>query len=149
MSSQVDSLAHTKSERLGIGGGDAEMTGRCSRCRRSGHRAADCYARTDVDGLVLGDDDRADADDGRTYSVYVIRLEDGAVYVGQTGKTVEVRFQEHRDGYKAGRVRGRSFVTIWKRQCVRGLSSRSEAERLERQKARELRRAGYEVFGGH
>ena len=83
--------------------------------------------------------------------MYVVQLDGGGVYVGQSALYPAERFSQHLTGYKAATV-------VRKRgQCLRPdlfadrnpLRSREDAEQMERQLAAELAEAGYRVFGGH
>lgn len=97
-------------------------------------------------------------------SVYVIDLASGAahrekdkdrarkgapvVYVGQSALSPEVRLKHHRQGG----AHTSSAVRKWGRQVLWStgpFSDRDQAERVERQVAEELRRAGAVVLGGH
>ena len=95
-----------------------------------------------------GASDEARSDD-RSYSVYVLRLSDGALYVGETGKSIRDRFDEHCRGTRPGHFGGASPVAIWWARCINGIRSRDESRREERRVARELEREGWPVRGGH
>jgi len=106
-------------------------------------------------------------DDRDSFSVYVIELADGAckrsactarlagkphVYVGQTKKTPDERFADHKAGgftsastvYKHGiRLRPRLYAS-WG-----PYPSRQESLEAEAQLAARLRARSYCVFGGH
>jgi predicted GIY-YIG superfamily endonuclease len=94
-----------------------------------------------------------------SYSVYVIELESHesdqnlpAVYVGITGRTVEERFQQHKDGYKSSRDvkdRGVRLLPDLFPRPTGGFEIRREAEEMEREWAETLRSRGYAVYGGH
>lgn len=103
------------------------------------------------------------AGDTTVWHVYVIELDDGTerdrpwVYVGETSKTPEQRFEEHRSGARNGR--GRLYSTVVRRHGVRlrpdlvlgqkVLFTASDAKAEEAALADRLREAGYEVAGGH
>ncbi len=90
------------------------------------------------------------------HSVYVVELQGipGStgrdVYVGMTGLKVEDRFENHRRGYKSSR--------IVKKYGVRLLPELYEhmnpmtwehASQMEVLFAKQLKRRGYNVYGGH
>jgi GIY-YIG catalytic domain len=95
------------------------------------------------------------------FYVYVIKLADEAgpridptkpcVYVGQSVRTPEERFAEHKSGRKASRVVWNYGVELRPRlyQRLNPIATRGEAERVERWLAERLRRRRYTVFGGH
>jgi hypothetical protein len=97
--------------------------------------------------------------DTSQYHVYVIELAgpDGtptsppSVYVGQTVHSPEVRFAQHRSGFKAARAVKRSG--LWLRWRLFGhwnpLNTRAAAEDAERCLAEHLRDRGFTVKGGH
>jgi len=85
--------------------------------------------------------------------VYAIELDDpDIVYVGQTGKPLKERFQEHVSGYKSSR-----HVRKAKKPKLRpDLYSHypeyvtvKESEAAEKRLARELKKKGFTVYGGH
>lgn len=97
----------------------------------------------------------------RQYFVYVIELRDEAatrvdprkpcVYVGQTGKSPEERLAEHLRGYRHSRWVRQFGIRLRPRLYTNfnPLSSRPEAEQMERRLAKSLKDRGFTVFGGH
>jgi hypothetical protein len=94
------------------------------------------------------------------YRVYVVRLDASkvrgsdarpAVYVGQTAKTPEQRFECHKRGERHSRVVRDHGVELCRDLYERfnPLGSRSEAELMEARLAEGLRRLGFTVYGGH
>jgi hypothetical protein len=94
---------------------------------------------------------------GASHSVYIILLEDRrracrfGLYVGETSRDPDVRFDQHKAGYKASR-----WVTRFGVMLLPGLVEhlnplrRWEAVELEAALAEELARAGVPwVEGGH
>jgi len=93
------------------------------------------------------------------FSVYVVELEPeasanpgcGCVYVGETALTPEERWERHR---AAGRTASKVVTRFGRRlrpdltAGVGPFTSRAEAEQAEAALAADLRRQGYEVFGG-
>lgn len=91
--------------------------------------------------------------------VYVIELDSalvrkvgpkGAVYVGETSKTPEQRFEQHKTGRRAARVVRRAGVRL--REDLYPpegpFTSRAEALRFERRTRNRLDHRGYQVYGG-
>lgn len=98
---------------------------------------------------------------GRSYeptrSVYIIEVEnlvegsDWDYYVGMTGNSIEQRFQEHVDGYKAWKKFDKGFCrplrldysicSVFPKFHTEGAAKRAEGE-----VARTLRDLGYEVY---
>ena len=95
------------------------------------------------------------------YHVYVIELSDDAgprvnpqkpnVYVGQSVRTPEIRFAQHREGFKASRVVRRFGIKLRPRlyRNYGPYRSRDEALKGEKQLADRLRDRGFTVYGGH
>ncbi len=97
----------------------------------------------------------------RHYNVYVVELSDEAgkrvdprfpcVYVGQTVRTPEERFYQHRTGNKSSRwvkkygLRLRPDLS----EHLNPVRDRVTAEVVERTLAGNLAEEGYTVFGGH
>jgi hypothetical protein len=90
------------------------------------------------------------------HSVYVVYLRnpngDGKAgyYVGMTGLDPEVRFENHKRGYKAARVvqkHGERLVP--KLYAHLNPMPYAKAVRMEALLADSLRKRGYVVFGGH
>lgn len=98
------------------------------------------------------------------WTVYVIELDPkgakdpgkGFVYVGQTSRTPEERFEQHKKGKR--NKRGPLFSPIVRRYGVRlrmdlapdtVFFSRASAEAAEKRWAEKLRAEGYRVAGGH
>ena len=89
------------------------------------------------------------------HHVYVVYLRnprgDGKAgyYVGMTGLTPEVRFDNHKRGYKAAgivkRYGERLVPTLY--EHLNPMSYR-DAAKMEQQLAEELRARGFQVFGG-
>ncbi len=72
------------------------------------------------------------------------------VYVGQTSKTPEERFQEHLNGIRASRyVRGYRVRLLPRLYEELNPMTELESLRMERNLASKLRREGYTVLGGH
>lgn len=69
------------------------------------------------------------------------------VYVGMTGRTPELRFAQHRCGNKAARFARIYCIRLKPRQykCHNPMT-RQEAELMEVEKARRLRKRGYGVW---
>jgi hypothetical protein len=87
----------------------------------------------------------------RRYYVYVIeQLHNGKreFYVGQTGKTPQARFKEHKAGH-FGYTKGALALRKDLYAKVNPLYSRAAAERMEKVIARTLRKRGLRVRGGH
>jgi len=93
----------------------------------------------------------------RTYGIYIIELDHNPnhLYVGQTWYLPEERLAQHNTGFaafhaarpfKAG-ARGRLRPDLYRH--LPRVRSQSQAEALEAQVARDLRRAGFRVEGGH
>ena len=96
------------------------------------------------------------------YYVYVIeavdRMGKTVFYVGQSGKTPAERFREHKSEctrfcsscgckhYIRGKVKRLRYELF---EQYNPITSRVEAERIERWLARKLRQRGYRVIGGH
>ena len=111
----------------------------------------------------------ANAPPPENYSVYVIELRPAVaelstvqrlnphrdprkkcVYVGQTSKTSEERFQEHLNGIRASRyVRDHGVRLLPRCYEKRNPMTELESLRTERNLAGKLRREGYTVLGGH
>ena len=72
------------------------------------------------------------------------------VYVGMTGRSPELRFQQHRDGIHSSRF-PRQFGERLIPELTSGLHNlkKDDAEKIEGKLAEELRRQGYTVTGGH
>lgn len=90
------------------------------------------------------------------HSVYVVYLRDpkgdgkAGYYVGMTGLSVEERFANHKNGYKAARI-----VTRCGERLVPRLYAHlnpmpfAKAVKMEVALADSLRKRGYVVYGGH
>lgn len=95
-----------------------------------------------------------DAGNDRRYRVYVLRLKNGDLYVGSTGRSINQRLAQHRDpGHKkpARPVRAHGVDRLETDLCLREtFATRDEAERVERQLANKLRkeRPGVRVHQG-
>ena len=94
---------------------------------------------------------------GATHSVYMILLHDRrrgdpwGLYVGQTSRDPDIRFDQHKAGYKASSAAKRFGVRLLP-ELVEHLNPmlRWEALEIEAALAEELRRAGVPwVEGGH
>jgi len=97
----------------------------------------------------------------RRYSVYVIELSDEAgkrlnphlpcVYVGQTFRTPEERFYQHRKGKKSSRWVKRYGIRLRPDlyEHHNPIRNRNTAELVEKTLAGNLADEGYTVFGGH
>ncbi|MEJ2147730.1 MAG: hypothetical protein P8020_21640 [Acidobacteriota bacterium] len=106
----------------------------------------------------------------RTFSVYVFALDpkvgrrsgvrklnpeaDPAkpvVYVGQTGKSPQERFQEHQAGIRSGKYYDPDDCLHLLPELYEGLNRMTELQslRTERRLAYQLRREGHTVLGGH
>jgi hypothetical protein len=96
----------------------------------------------------------------RQYYVYVIELDDALgprvdprkplVYVGQSVLPPAARFQQHLNDHKASRYVKRYGKRLRPRLYERfnPMNTRAEAEAMERELARRLRKRGYTVYGG-
>lgn len=100
-----------------------------------------------------------------TYQVYVVELESTLcsargcpaenglppVYVGQSVHSPEVRFRQHREGYKSSKyVRGHGIRLLPSlSERLRPSTTRTDAIVAEAELANQLRAEGYCVFGGH
>ena len=89
------------------------------------------------------------------HNVYVVYLRnprgDGKAgyYVGMTGLTPEERFENHKRGYKsAGVVRRFGERLVPTLYAHLNPMTYAEAARMEQQLAEELRKRGFQVFGG-
>lgn len=90
------------------------------------------------------------------HCVYVVFLRnptgDGrpGYYVGMTGLTPEVRFENHKAGRKAARVVNRYGVRLVPKLYAHlNPMSYRKAQAMEVALAESLRKRGYVVFGGH
>jgi predicted GIY-YIG superfamily endonuclease len=90
------------------------------------------------------------------HSVYVVFLRnpmgDGRAgyYVGMTGLDPEVRFENHKNGYKAAAVvRDHGARLVPKLYAHLNPMPYEKAQEMEAMLAESLRRRGYVVFGGH
>lgn len=85
--------------------------------------------------------------------VYVIQLGEDPkrVYVGQTGKTPEERFEDHRTGHRSSRVvkRYADCLTLRPDLAPSQAFTFQESQEAEAALARQLRSLGYDVYGGH
>jgi len=73
-----------------------------------------------------------------------------ALYVGETGKPVNDRFQEHKSGYRASRhVRDHGIGLVPVLTAHLPEMTRDEAKRTEAELATALKTAGFVVRGGH
>jgi hypothetical protein len=100
------------------------------------------------------------------YSIYVIELDSSilklrkfsdknpnykkgkpCVYVGMTYRTPEERFQQHKKGYKSSRY-VKKYGTRLKPRLYKSHNplTQEEAEKMEVEKARRLRKRGYAVW---
>ena len=98
---------------------------------------------------------------GKRYSVYVIELSDEAgkrnnpnlpcVYVGQTVRTPEERFYQHRSGKKSSRWVKRYGIRLRPDlyEDLNPIKDRDSAELCEKTLAANLADEGFTVFGGH
>jgi hypothetical protein len=96
----------------------------------------------------------------RDYYVYVIELSDQvgprlpdrpSVYVGQSVQPPEVRFRQHREGYRSSRYVRKCGVRLRPRlyRSPNPLPTRGAAEAEARELGRRLKKRGYAVYGGH
>ena len=102
----------------------------------------------------------ADARTDEVYTIYIINLVDESapdpspgkwVYVGETSKTPEERFDEHKNGIrdnKAAREHGRDLNYDLMKDIPQ-LRFKQDSKRLEAQTGEELRGRGYVVEGAH
>jgi hypothetical protein len=93
-----------------------------------------------------------------SFHVYVIELDDSkrkaekpAVYVGQSVRTPETRFEQHKAGFRASRHVRDHGVRLRPRLYAKHnpLATREAAEAKEAWLAARLRSRGYTVYGGH
>jgi hypothetical protein len=92
-------------------------------------------------------------------NVYVVELagkdgtraDPGVVHVGQTVRSPQERFRQHRLGVHAARAgRRRGLWLRWRLfEAWNPLASRRDAEEAEQHLAAHLRSRGYTVLGGH
>jgi hypothetical protein len=106
------------------------------------------------------DEDSAERADAKYY-VYVVELDDGvgkrihpdkpSIYVGQSARPPEERFDQHKRGYRASRYVRKYGVRLRPRlyKEFNPLPDRASSEAAEIELARRLRKRGYTVFGGH
>ena len=89
--------------------------------------------------------------------VYVVLLKDVdkkrpgyALYVGRTTRKPEVRFQQHKDGYKASKYVRKYGVRLMP-ELFEHLNPMSNAESIELEAniAEALKKAGIPTYGGH
>ena len=93
------------------------------------------------------------------YSVYVVLLDESrrlstprdAVYVGQTAKSPEARFAQHKRGEHHSRVVRDYGIELCPalHERFNPIATRPEAELREALLGECLRRLGYTVYGGH
>ena len=94
------------------------------------------------------------------YTVYVVNLRDtvgprvgphGWVYVGQTTRAPQERLRQHLSGHKASRHVFRHGVDLNRRlyRNVPATRFKEDVLKLEARLARDLKRRGYNVLGGH
>ncbi len=90
------------------------------------------------------------------HSVYVVYLRDPAgdgragYYVGMTGLSPELRFENHKTGIKSARVVKRFGERLVPRLYAHlNPMTFERAKDMERMLADSLRKRGYIVFGGH
>lgn len=98
------------------------------------------------------------------YRVYVIKLRKKArngrvtyygepnkpiVYVGQTGKSVQERFEEHQSGYKTNIQKYTIRLLPELYEQYNPLHTRTQAEKVEKALALKLNQEGYTILGGH
>ena len=72
------------------------------------------------------------------------------VYVGQSYYPPEIRFEQHKEGYKSNRY-AKEFGLVLKPELYEKynpIPSRKDAEEIEEWLAKELRRLGYTVWYG-
>ena len=100
----------------------------------------------------------------RSYSVYVIELDEAVwscpkfrdenpqrdphrpcAYVGMTGRAAELRFEQHREGYRANRFAEQYGVRLLPHEGMTELTW-EEAQRQEVHTAERLRREGWGVY---
>ena len=93
-----------------------------------------------------------------TYNVYVIELdpslragEKPAVYVGETTRTPEERFEQHKAGYRSSKWVRKFGVRLRPRlyRSYNPIATREEAKAIEKRLGEKLAARGYTVFGGH
>ena len=73
-----------------------------------------------------------------------------ALYVGKTARNPEVRFQQHKDGYKSSKYVKKYGVCLLPELFEHlNLMSNSEAIELEVSIAEALKKAGIPTYGGH
>ena len=91
---------------------------------------------------LLGEERIALANPGYRY-----RADRPLLYVGMTGRTPEIRYVQHRTGYKASRYTRRNCVAL-RRDLFEHLGpmTRDEAAAMEVNYADELRSRGYAVW---
>jgi hypothetical protein len=90
------------------------------------------------------------------HSVYVIELQGvpggtgNDIYVGMTGLAVDKRFENHRIGYKSSKYVKKYGVRLLPElyEHMNPMSWES-AKKMEVLFAEQLRRRGYNVYGGH
>lgn len=80
------------------------------------------------------------------FSVYVLELADGSLYVGSTTKSVSERVREHREGSRTHPGHRRHVVRYRADLSPRTVcATRERAEAIEERTARRLRAQGWEV----
>src|SRR5436190_16065804 len=93
-----------------------------------------------------------------TYNVYVIELdpslrtgEKPAVYVGETTRTPEERFEQHKAGYRSSKWVRKFGVRLRPRlyRSYNPIATREEAIAIEKRLGEKLAARGYTVFGAH
>lgn len=83
------------------------------------------------------------------YRVYAIMCSDSSIYVGETGKSLRERFEEHCRGINS-RLRNRTTpVRLLRDLCIKHIKTREESRSQERALAHRLREQGFHVRGGH
>ena len=91
------------------------------------------------------------------YNVYIVllgwvknRYPGYALYVGQSFKKPEMRYKQHLKGYKSSRwVRNYGLCLLPSLYEHLNHMTREEAEKMEEDVARALKKAGIPTYGGH